>query len=126
MKKTIEKFISLEKEMADEKGGFVLFGLFLREEAPNRWDVVISAPWFGENKNEPLNFIVKTFTSKLEEQELVILSRIVLLDPWEDFVKEVHGSVASVEHGNLELVNYVFNGMDMKRAHIITSKQNAT
>jgi len=124
-KTTIEKFISLEKEMADEKGGFVLFGLFLREEAPNRWDVVISAPWFGENKNEPLNFIVQKFTSKLEEQELIMLSRIVLLDPSEEFVKEVVDSVDSVEHGNLELVNYVFYGMDMKRAHIITSKQDA-
>jgi len=85
MKKTIEKFISLEKEIADEKGDFVLFGIFLREEAPNRWDVVISAPWFGENKNESLNFIVQKFTSKLEEQELIMLSRIVLLDPARGF-----------------------------------------
>ena len=117
--------MSLEKEIADEKGSFALFGLFLREESPNRWDVVISAPWLGGYKKEKLNFIVPKLTSKLEEQELIMLSRIVLLDLSEDFVKEVNSSVNSIEHGNLELVNYVFNGMAMKRAHIITSKQDA-
>ena len=124
MKKIIEKFISLEKEVADERGNFVLFGLFLREDAPNRWDVVISAPWLGENKKEPLNFIVRKVTSKIEPQELVMLSGIVLLEPSEDFVKSVNSDIR-VEHGNAEFVNYVFNGMAMKRAHIVTSKQDA-
>lgn len=33
MKEIIEKFVTIEKELSDEKGDFNLFALFLREDA---------------------------------------------------------------------------------------------
>ena len=121
MKKIIEKFISIEKELADEKGSFVLFALFEREDAlNNKQDVVISAPWLGENKKETLRFIIDRISSKLASEELIKLSRVVLLEPTDDIVKSVNNAI-QIEHGNAELVDYTFNGILIKHAHIVTS-----
>lgn len=125
MKEVIEKFILLEKDIADEKGGFVLFALFEREDAPNKWDVVISAHWFGEDKKETLKFIVRKINLKLTPEERVMLSRVVLLDPTDNLVKNVN-STTCIEHGNAEFVDCVFNGIVIKHAHIVTSKRETT
>ncbi len=70
-KKLVEKFISVEKEIADEKGTFVLFGVFNREDAPyDRWDVVISSPWIDKNRSKTLNYIIDKMSSKLSSDEL--------------------------------------------------------
>ena len=45
MKKFIEKIVSLEQTISTEKGDFVFFALFLREDAQDKWDLVVSAPW---------------------------------------------------------------------------------
>lgn len=39
MKTLIEKLATLEQEVSAEKGAFLLFALFLREDAPNVWDI---------------------------------------------------------------------------------------
>ncbi len=58
----LEKLIVVEKKLAAEQGDFVLFGIFLREYAPNnRWDIVVSAPWLDESSRESLDFIIKKF-----------------------------------------------------------------
>lgn len=125
MKKIIEKFISIEEELADEKGSFVLFALFEREDALlDKQDVVISASWLGENKKETLRFIVDKINSKLTSEELIRLSRVVLLEPTNDLVNDVNNTIY-VEHGNVELVDYTFNGIPIKHARIITSKRPA-
>ncbi len=36
--------------MAAEKGAFDLFALFLREDAPNKWDLLIAADWIDQDK----------------------------------------------------------------------------
>lgn len=121
MKEIIEKFIFIEKELADEKGSFVLFALFEREDALNKQDVVISARWLGKNKKETLKFIIDRINSKLASEELIKLSRVVLLEPTDDIVKSVNNAI-QIEHGNAELVNVIFNGILIKHAHIVTSK----
>ena len=47
-----QRFGSLEAEIAQKKGDFSLFALFLREDAPDRWDLLVSAPWASSNKQE--------------------------------------------------------------------------
>jgi hypothetical protein len=49
MKQMIEKLASLERDVASEKGEFSLFGLFLREDAEGKWDLLASAPWLETN-----------------------------------------------------------------------------
>ena len=58
---------------------------------------------------------------KLTTEELLILSRVVVLQPTEQFVQDVTDDI-QVEHGKTELSYRDFNGVQMKHAYIVTSK----
>ncbi len=124
MKDQIDRFIAIEREIAEEKGGFALFALFLREDSPNKWDVVVSAPWFGNDEKGVLDYFVKRIQSHLEPQELLNLSRIILVEPDNPGVKAVNKAV-NIEHGRSEVVDTNFFGLDIKHGYIITSTQRA-
>ena len=53
-----ERFRAAEEKVAQERGGFYLFGLFEREQSPGRWDVVASAPWLGTDYDGTLDLMV--------------------------------------------------------------------
>ncbi len=124
MRNLVEKFIAVEKEIAEEKGGFTLFALFLREGSPDRWDVVVSAPWFGNDEKSVLDYLVMKLQSHLAPEELIKLSRIVVLEPDNPGVKDVNKAV-NVEHGRVEMFDVDFFGLDIEHAYIITSDQKA-
>jgi hypothetical protein len=121
-RKLIEKLISVEKEIVGEKGSFVLFGLFEREDSPNMWDIVVSSPWIDKNRKKTSAYIIDKIASKLTPEERLALSAVVVLYPTNEFVRDVTEEVDGVEHRHKRLANCVFNGIPMKNAHIITSK----
>lgn len=121
MKNLIKKLTEVEKDIAREKGGFTLFGLFHREGAlSDKWDLVAAAPWFGENTYEETKYIVSKMKPKLTTEEMIMVSRIVLLDPNEPFVKEMADRIKR-KRGVAEVSNYLFNGMMIERGHVITA-----
>src|SRR2546426_3521117 len=71
-----EKFTRLESQIAQEKGDFTLFALFMREDVPDRWDLIVSAPWLGDDKRAAVSYLVDQIKSKLGERDLTNLSRI--------------------------------------------------
>lgn len=125
MKQLIEKLVSLERQISTEKGEFSLFALFLREDAPNKWDLVASAPWIETGKKETLDYFAKLLRSSLDLQELLSLSRIVLIDLNNPGLKAIHKDIR-VEHGIVEIKDSNFFGLDIKHAYIITSKKEDT
>ena len=122
MKELVAKLRSLEQEIAEEKGDFSLFAVFLREDVPNRWDLVVSAAWFGPNEKSTLDYLVDKIRSRLKESELLMLSRIVLVCASDPSLKAIHSAV-KVEHGEVEISNSSFFGLLIKQAYIITSKR---
>lgn len=44
----------LEAKVSAQKGPFALFALFMREDVPDRWDLVISAPWISDKSEASL------------------------------------------------------------------------
>jgi hypothetical protein len=124
MKKIVETLKDLEKEIAAEKGGFALFALFEREDMQGKWDLVISASWFGENKKEIIRFIVNKIKSRLTTKDMAEFSRVVLLDPVDAFVVNVN-SVIQAEHTDAEFADCIFNGIPIKHAYVFTSKRIA-
>lgn len=122
MKNLVSKFIALEKEISNERGDFDLFALFLRGDAPDKWDLIVAARWFGTNDKKTLGYLAKRIRSHLKPQELLTLSRIVVLNPPDPAVSAIQ-SAFKIEHGSVEVRNSNFFGLLIKHAFIITSKK---
>ena len=121
MKEVAEKLKAKEQSMAEEKGPFALFALFLREDAPDKWDLVVAAEWINENKEIALKYIAKNIQDTLSQDELLSLSRIVIIDESNPALKAFHRAM-QVEHTMAEIRDSNFFGLQIKHAYLITSK----
>src|SRR5256885_49548 len=74
------KFIELRNEIIGERGDLALFALFLREDAEDRWDLLVSAPWLERNEAAGLRYLSKKLMTRLSERELLEISRVVLIE----------------------------------------------
>lgn len=124
MKEQAEKLIAVEKELSQSKGPFELFALFLREEAPNRWDLVVSSDWARQDEKAAIDLLASKIRTVFTDQEMVMLSRLVVLDKDETSLNAVHNAM-QIEHGLAELSDREFFGLAIKRAYLITSKKQA-
>jgi hypothetical protein len=122
MKQFVEKLVSLEREISAERGELALFALFLREDTQDKWDLVVAASWVEANKREALRYLAKQLRSHFEPQELLSLSRIVLIDVGNPALKAINQAIR-VEHGTTEVRKSNFFGLQIEHAYIITSKR---
>jgi hypothetical protein len=121
MKALVEKLVALEKEISEERDAFALFGIFEREEASGKWDLVVAASWFGDDKKKVLEYLARKLRQKLKQDELLILAGIVTVDVTDASVRAIQKAF-HVEHGMAEVKDSVFFGMPIKHAYIITSQ----
>lgn len=119
--KLAQRFARLESEIAARKGSFVLFALFLREDVPDRWDLIVSAPWISSDKQGAVGFLIDQIKSQLGAEDLTRLSRIVPVDPEHVAVQDFNRAI-QVEHGSVELRDRDIFGLSIKHAYVITSK----
>jgi hypothetical protein len=80
MKETLEILKQQEEVMAKEKGPFDLFALFLREDAPGKWDLVVAAEWIEKDKEAALKYIASIVQKTLPKEQILTLSRIAIID----------------------------------------------
>ena len=116
----VEKLASLEREVSSEKGEFSLFGLFLREDSNDRWDLLVSAPWLEANERDGLRYLAGEIQSRLDVKEQVSLSRVVILEKGNPVLAAIHKMVG-VSHGRAEVQDSVVSGLEFRRGYIITS-----
>jgi len=124
MKEQAEKLQRVEKSLSESKGPFELFALFLREDSPDKWDLLISADWARANKKKSIKTIIDEIGKVLTEQEIIMLSRIIILDKDDTALKAIQ-QVMRVEHGFFEIPNGYFFGLTIKHAYLITSQRTA-
>jgi hypothetical protein len=122
MKEIVEKLKRQEEIMAREKGPFDLFALFLREDAPGKWDLVIAADWVENNKELSFKYVAGIIQRALSKDELLQLSRIVLIDESNPALEAFHKAM-QIEHGDAEIQDSNFFGLQIKHAHLITSRR---
>ncbi|MDH4185301.1 MAG: hypothetical protein OEV92_13815 [Nitrospinota bacterium] len=122
MEEIINKLVDIEKYVSEEKGGFSLFALFLREDAPDVWDLLVSAPWIGKDRSSVLKYLTDVIHSRFAEKELLKLSRIVIIENDNPALQAIHRTV-NTEHKNTEIIDCNFFGLDIKHAYLITSKK---
>jgi hypothetical protein len=122
MKQMLEKLATLERHIATEKGDFALFALLLRADAEDKWDLLISAPWLETDKKASLAYVANKIREQLTTQELLSLSRIVLLEKGNPVLEALRGMV-QVQHGMGEVSDSIVFGVPIKHAYLITSAQ---
>ena len=122
MKDIATKLIGIEKKMSEKKGAFNLFALFMREDAENKWDLLVSSKWISKNKPESLKYIASNVQDALTQKELVKISRIVIIDNDNSALDSIHQSLAT-EHSITEIRNSIFFGLPIQHAYIITSQK---
>lgn len=122
MKEIVEKLKQQENNMAQEKGPFDLFALFLREDAPDKWDLVVAAQWIEKNKQDALKYITEALHKSLTQSEILKLSRIAIIDKSNPAL-EVFQRAIHVEHGMSEIKDSNFFGLQIKHVYLITSQR---
>ena len=122
MREQVEKLQKVEKSLSESKGQFELFALFLREDSPNKWDLLISADWARADKKASINTIIEEIRKVLTDQELLMLSRLIILDKDDATMKAIHQAM-KVEHGLAEISDSNFFGLAIKHAYLITSQR---
>ncbi len=118
----VSKLQSVERYFSETKGEFELFALFLRIESVDKWDLLVSAPWVEADKQTGLQEIVIKIQETLTQEELIQLSRIVLIDRANQALDAIHRAI-NTEHGDTEIQDSNFFGVPIKHAFIITSKR---
>src|SRR6266700_476973 len=68
MNTLVKKLTDIEREVAEERGGFALFALFEREDLFGKCDLVISAPWVDESKRSAIAYMVGKARAKLDPE----------------------------------------------------------
>jgi hypothetical protein len=121
MKEILEKLVGLEKRLTKEKGPFDLFALFSSDDVEDKWDLVVSATWIGEEKKEALDLLSSQLLVMLKQSEFLTISKIVPLDVYDPRVKEIQKMV-QVEHGLKEIREYRFYGFRVDTIYVITCK----
>lgn len=122
MKEVINKLKQIEKKISSEKGQFLLFALFLREDAPDLWDLMVAASWVEKDKSDSLKYISDHLKKTLDTKELIKLSRIVLIDTDNPALDALHKAI-HIEHGDAEIKDSNFFGLQIKHAYVITAKR---
>jgi len=125
MKELIEKLRLLETEISQKNGDFSLFALFLREDAQNKWDLVASASWFWSDKKKTLDYLAKKLRSRLTSDELLTLSRIVLIEESDPMLHGVQQAF-QVHHTPIEVQDCNLFGLPIQHGYIITSRRNGS
>jgi hypothetical protein len=122
MKEVAEKLRKTEKALSEAKGPFDLFALFLREDAPDVWDLLVAGHWIEADKTKALRAISKRVQRDLSAEELKKISRIVIIDKNNPSLNAVT-SALGVKHGLADVKNSNFFGLAIKEAFIITSQK---
>jgi hypothetical protein len=116
-----EEFEKLEASISAEKGDFSFFAMFRREDLPDRWDLMISAPWASADEGSALDYFIAKIKAEIGSDALVLLSRIIFIDPANESLQKLIRKFP-VEHGAVEVRDRNFFGLDIKHAVFITSK----
>ena len=74
MNKQIKKFQNIEKYLSKAKGKFELFALFLRENAPNKWDLLVSSDWARVDKKASIDLIAKEIRTTIRARIITAIT----------------------------------------------------
>ena len=116
-----KKLAEVEREVTSEKGAFALFGLFLREDSEDRWDLVVSAPWIESDKEASIEYLAEKVKSRLDAEDIIQLSRIASLDKNNPVLEAINNAARVKSGGEMNLQNCLFGNVTIAKAIIMVS-----
>jgi hypothetical protein len=111
----------VEKRLAETKGDFALFALFLPSEGSDQWDLIVSAAWARRDDRTVLDLLNREVSATLTENNRFQLARIVIVEPWHVDVQLINKSI-QVEHGLVPISNEEHFGYLVERGFVMTSR----
>jgi hypothetical protein len=123
MKELVEKLTAIEKETSADRGEYDLFALFLREDSSNKWDILVSASWVNDNKEDALKYLAQKIQNAFTPDELFQISRIVIIERNNPALPALQQAIR-VEHGTAEIKDSNLFGLQIKHAFLITSRRS--
>jgi len=90
-----EKLQQLMKRLEARKGPFTLFGVFMREDSPGLWDLVVAAPWLEAGKLQAFRELVEEMQDIFGD-EVLLFSRIVTLNRDDEALGDILNEVGSL------------------------------
>ncbi len=128
----LHRFQRLEKNLSAEHGPFHFFGLFLRENAPNRWDIVASASWIEASHVSARKLFAHRLQKEFPIDELILVTQIAFVVPeglqYEAAMRRIAHAVraatgsSEVKHGLVELRDMDLFGQTIAHAYILTAQ----
>lgn len=122
MNELVKDLQKIERSLSEEKGMFNLFALFLLENGAGKWDLLVAAPWTEKNKGVALKRVATKVQKTLSTKDLLKLARVVIIDQDNPGLADVQRAVHA-EHGDIELRDRNFFGLDVRHAHVITCRR---
>jgi len=117
----LQSFGQLQQRLIDQRGPLNLFALVEREDLPERWDLLIAAPW-TKNRQQTVKFVVGEIQQLIGASVLTSLSRILLFDSNDPVVSGLASGI-TVEGGRANIRDCTFNGIAIKHGYIYTASQ---
>jgi hypothetical protein len=123
MKDILDKLKLALSDLEEKHGRILVFILFLRGDSPDRWDLVVAAPWLDSGSVESYKIVATKVQNTLSSKEIVQLSRVVILDaddPAVQFLQDSYtvsnGAIKDIE--NCEPFSQRFN-FTIRRAYLL-------
>lgn len=117
MKSIVQKLALIKSELTSQKGQFDFFGLLLLENSMNKWDLAMAASWISQDKTSALKLVGRKVQESLEKNEIMTLSRVVLLENEPESIDEFY-QINSFSEEVFEKFNFDFLGVSVKHAYI--------
>jgi hypothetical protein len=120
MTELLGKFQKIAESIAADRGRMKLFGIFLREDSPDYWDVIIAAKWLDDSGISGLRYVSKQISKVLETEEMLDLARIVPMQTTDEAVLQLSEWVAGRQLP-AALSDFDFSGTRIKTAYVLSA-----
>ncbi len=108
-----------EKAIAAAHGQFILFVLAEREEAPGKWDLLVSALWLDTSR-QGLEQMVDLLKPYLTESDWLALASITPLPPALEYVQWI-AQKYDTQHSSQEVVDAFWSDLFIPHGYVITA-----
>jgi len=122
MSNLIEKFQKIVTDISTNKGTLNLFALSYRENDSQTFDLLISARWINIDDFNFLKYIENLLKEELDSNDILKISRIVLLDPEETSVKAITNCFY-INEGNLTIQHSLIGNVPILKMVIFSSNK---